>query len=66
MPPICYNERVKKVYHRRFAIFSFSLGSFIHCILLEFEATSQNTMFVGRVVVFFGRAKTQFTYCLNE
>ena len=33
MPPICYNERVKKVYARRFAIFSFSLGSFKQCPL---------------------------------
>ena len=40
--------------------------SYSVCILLEFEATSQNTMFVGRVVVFFRRGETQFTYRLNE
>ena len=33
MPPICCNERVKKVYARSFAIFSFLLDSFIHCLL---------------------------------
>ena len=33
MPPICYNERVKNVYVRTFTIFSFSLGSFIQCLL---------------------------------
>ena len=32
MPLICYNERVKKIYARRFVIFSFSLGNFIHCL----------------------------------
>ena len=31
--PICYNERVKKVSARRFAIFSFSPGNFIQCLL---------------------------------
>ena len=40
--------------------------SYSVCFLLEFEATSQNTMFVGRVVVFFRRGETQFTYRLNE
>ena len=32
-PPICYNERVKKVYARRFATFSFLLSSSIQCLL---------------------------------
>ena len=40
--------------------------SYSVCFLLEFEATSHNTMFVGRVVVFFRRGETQFTYRLNE
>ena len=62
MPAICYNEQVKKVYASRFAIFSFISV----CFLLEFEATSHNAMFVGRVVVFLRRGETQFTYRLNE
>ena len=33
--------------------------------LLEFEATSHNAMFVGKVVVFFRQGETQFTYRLN-
>ena len=40
--------------------------SYSVCFLLEFEATSHNAMFVGRVVVFFRRGETQFTYRLNE
>ena len=36
------------------------------CFLLEFEATSHNAMFVGRVAVLFRRGVTQFTYRLNE
>ena len=32
-PSICYNERVKKVYARRFATFYFLLGSSIQCLL---------------------------------
>ena len=36
------------------------------CFLLEFEATSRNAMFVERVVVFFRRGETQYTYRLNE
>ena len=36
------------------------------CFLLEFEATSHNVMFVGRVAVVFRRGETQFTYSLNE
>ena len=48
-------------------IFLFHLVvSYSACFLLEFEATSHNVMFVGRVVVFFRRGETQFTYCLNE
>ena len=34
--------------------------------LLELEATSHNMMFVGRVIVFFRRGETQFTYHLNK
>ena len=40
--------------------------SYSDCFLLEFEATSHNAMFVGRVVVFFRRGETQFTYRLKE
>ena len=40
--------------------------SYSVCFLLEFEATSHNAMFVGRVVVFFRRGETQFTDRLNE
>ena len=40
--------------------------SYSVCFLLEFEATSHNMMFVGRVVVFFHGGETQFTYRLNE
>ena len=40
--------------------------SYSVCFLLEFEATSHNVMFVGRVVVFFRRGETQFTDRLNE
>ena len=40
--------------------------SYSVCLLLKFEATSHNAMFVGRVVVFFLRDVTQFTYRLNE
>ena len=42
-------------------VFSYSVW-----FLLEFKATSHNAMFVGRVVVFFRRGETQFTYRLNE
>ena len=40
--------------------------SYSVCLLLEFEATSHNMMFVGRVAVFFHQGETQFTYHLNE
>ena len=40
--------------------------SYSVCFLLEFEATSHNTMFVGRVVVFFCQGETQFAYYLKE
>ena len=40
--------------------------SYSICFLLEFKATSHNTIFVGRVVVFFQRGEMQFTYCLND
>ena len=40
--------------------------SYSVCFLLKFEATSYSAMFVGRVVVFFRRGETQFTYRLNE
>ena len=40
--------------------------SYSVCFLLKFEATSHSAMFVGRVVVFFRRGETQFTYRLNE
>ena len=40
--------------------------SYSVCLLLEFEATSHNMMFVGRVAVFFHQGETQFTYCLYE
>ena len=40
--------------------------SYSVCFLLEFEATSHNAMFVGRVAVLFRRGVTQVTYRLNE
>ena len=40
--------------------------SYSVCFLLEFEATSHNMMFLGRVAVFFHQGETQFTYHLNE
>ena len=40
--------------------------SYSVCLLLEFEATSHNMMFVRRVAVFFRQGETQFTYRLNE
>ena len=40
--------------------------SYSACFLLEFEATSHNAMYVGRVVVLFRPGETQFTYRLNE
>ena len=47
---VTMNE-LKNVYARRFAIFLFHLViSYSVCFLLEFEATSHNAMFVGRVL----------------
>ena len=40
--------------------------SYSVCFLLEFEATSQNAMFVRRVVSFFRRGETQLTHRLHE
>ena len=40
--------------------------SYSVCFLLQFEAASHNAMFVRRVVVFFRRGETQFTYHHNE
>ena len=56
-----------KVYARRFAFFFLFhlVASYSVCFLLEYEATSRNAMFVGRVVVFFRRGEAQFTYRLN-
>ena len=42
------------------------LVSYSVCFLLEFEGTSRNAMFVERVVVFFRRGETQYTYRPNE
>ena len=36
------------------------------CVLLEFEATSHNTMFVGRVVAFSCWGESQFTALMNN
>ena len=66
MPPICYNERVKKSMPGGLHFFFHLVVSYSVCFLMEFEATSHNAMFVGRVVVFFRRGETQFTYRLNE
>ena len=40
--------------------------SYSVCFLLQSEAVSHNAMFVRRVVVFFRRGETQFTYHHNE
>ena len=42
------------------------VASYSVYFLLEYEATSRNAMFLGRVVVFFHRGETQFTHRLNE
>ena len=72
---ICYNERIKKVYARRFVAFYFYLVvPYSVYFLLEFEATSHKAMLQedGANVsilsggVFFRRDDIQFTYNFNE
>ena len=60
-------NKLKKSMPGGLQFFLFHLGvSYSVCFLLGFEATSHNAMFVGRVVVYSRRGKTQFTYRLNE